>query len=89
MKKGPAKYKQETHFFLERSMSAASGGGRSRTVISAVRFTFTTLPEGRAFSFFSFDDVLASEVVVLVSAGVDSGGGGGECTKCAKSPQIA
>ena len=57
-----------THFPAEKSTSAVVGGGRSRIVTSAVRFTLTTFPVGGVFSFFflAFSDVAssASEVVL-------------------------
>ena len=57
---------------MDRSRSADDGGGRSSVVNSAVRFTFTVLLVGGAFS--SFLPALASEVFVLFGSGtVDSG----------------
>lgn len=65
-----------THFPAEKSISAAVGGGRSRIVVSAVRFTLTTLPVGGVFSFFflAFSDVAssASEVVLESDSGKEA-----------------
>lgn len=56
---------------MDRSSSADDGGRRSSVVNSAVRFTFTVLLVGGAFSFFL--PALESEVVVpLVSGSLDS-----------------
>ena len=62
---------------MERSRAAGDGGGRSSTVNSAVRFTFTVLLVGGSFSFFFSssslpDSLLVSDAVALDSELLDS-----------------